>query len=179
MRSLSRFQFINKFKPLLDAYQGPYNVRFYYWTGLQLVIRAVFFGISALDKSTNLIIGSIFLSIIIGLHGVVHPFKDNFKNYQELVYIINLHILYTFTLSDYQGVAMVNVMVTIAAIQFIFIIIYHIITYSYSGVIRMKINHFTNTVTTWINKLNKPSNVDLQLHNIERLLIIIVNTVNH
>ena len=33
-RALSRFRFINKFKPLLDAYQGPYKNKFYYWTGL-------------------------------------------------------------------------------------------------------------------------------------------------
>ena len=71
------------------------------------------------------------------------------------------------TLSDYQGTTTINVMVTVAAIQFIFIIIYHIITYSYSEVIRIKINHFTNTVTTWIGKLNKPSNIGLQLHNVK------------
>ena len=37
-RPLQRFRYINKFKPLLDAYHGPYKDRFYYWTGLQLVI---------------------------------------------------------------------------------------------------------------------------------------------
>ena len=166
-RTLSRIWFINKFKPLLDAYQGPYKLSFYYWTGLQLLIRAVFFGISALDKNTNLTIGSIILSVMIGLHGTVYPFKIKFKNYNEFLYLINLHVLYTFTLSDYQGVTSVNVMVTVAAVQFIFIIIYHIITYSYNGVIRIKINHFTNTITSCISKFKKPSNVDLQLHNIE------------
>ena len=74
---LSRFQFISKFKPLLDAYQGPYKIRFYYWTGLQLLIRAVFFGISAPDKNINLTIGSIISSVMMGLHGAVHPFKNN------------------------------------------------------------------------------------------------------
>ena len=166
-RTLSRFHFINKFRPLLDAYQGPYKLSFYYWTGLQLLIRVVFFGISALDKNTNLTIGSIILSVMIGLHGTVHPFKIKLKNYNEFLYIINLQILYILTLSDYQGVTSVNVMVTVAAVQFTFIIIYHIITYSYSGVIRIKINHFINNVTTWIGKLKKPSNIGLRLHNIE------------
>ena len=164
----AKFQFINKFKPLLDAYQGPYKHRFYYWTGLQLLIRAVFFGISALDKSVNLVVSAIILSVIIGLHGATHPFKNSFKNYHEFLYIINLQILYILTKSHYQGATTVNVMVTLAAIQFIFIIIYHIITYPYNGVIRIKINDFTNTLTTWISKFNKPSsNVDLQLHTIE------------
>ena len=78
-RTFSQFQFINKFKPLLDAYQGPYKHKFYYWTGLQLLIRAIFFGISALDKSVNLIVSAIILSVLIGLHGATQPFKNSFK----------------------------------------------------------------------------------------------------
>ena len=167
-RTLSQFQFINKFKPLLDAYQGPYKHRFYYWTGLQLLIRAVFFGISALDRSTNLIVSAIILSVIIGLHGAIQPFKNSCKNYHEFLYIINLQILYILTRSHYQGATIINVMVTLAAIQFIFIIIYHIITYPYNGMIRIKINDLTSKVTTRISKFNKSSsNVDLQLHTIE------------
>ena len=167
-RTLSRFQFINRFKPLLDAYQGPYKQRFYYWTGLQLLIRALFYGISTLDTSVNLAVSTIALSVIKGLHGVTSPFKSNFKSYQELLYIINLQILYILT-SQYQGTTIVNVMVTLAAIQFIFIIMYHTITYSYSGMIKVKINHFTNKFTVWISKLNTPSNADLhdRLRNIE------------
>jgi len=56
-RTLSQFKCINRFKPLLDAYQGPYKDRFYYWTGLQLLLRAVFYGISAVDRNTNMMIG--------------------------------------------------------------------------------------------------------------------------
>ena len=60
-RTLSSFRFINKFKPLLDAYQGPYKIKFYYWTGLQFLMRAVFFGVSSLDRSILL------LSVSIGI----------------------------------------------------------------------------------------------------------------
>ena len=42
-RLLSRFTLITKFKPLLDAYQGPYKDKMYYWVGLQLVLRVVLF----------------------------------------------------------------------------------------------------------------------------------------
>ena len=31
---------------VLDAFQGPYKDKFYYRTGLQLSLRAVFFGVS-------------------------------------------------------------------------------------------------------------------------------------
>ena len=72
-RTLSRFNFINKFKPLLDAYQGPYKDKLYYWTGLQLVIRAVFFGVSSLDTNKNLTISIILFGIIGILQGSIHP----------------------------------------------------------------------------------------------------------
>ena len=163
-RTLSRFQFINKFKPLLDAYQVPYKHRFYYWAGLQLLMRAIFFGITALDKNANLIISSIILSIMIMFHGIVHPFNSSIKNYQEILYFTNLQILYGLTLSAYHSTTTVNVMITLAAAQFIIIIIYHTITYSFSGVIRIKIDHF---ITSWINKSNRPSNSNSQVHNIE------------
>ena len=32
---LLHFKYINNFKPLLDAYFGPYKDKFIYWTGLQ------------------------------------------------------------------------------------------------------------------------------------------------
>ena len=88
-RTLSRFRFVNKFKPLLDAYQGPYKDKYYNWTGLQLVMRVVFFGISSLDRDINITISILLLSVIIGLHGIIRPFKIKYKNYQEmLLYIL-------------------------------------------------------------------------------------------
>ena len=97
-RTLSRFNFINKFKPLLDAYQGPYKIKFYYWTGLQLLIRALFFGTSSLDRNLNLTIGITLFSSIEGIQGAVKPFKNQFKNFQEQMFLINITILYTFLL---------------------------------------------------------------------------------
>ena len=111
-RTLSRFQFINKFKPLLDAYQGPYKHRFYYWTGLQLLIRAISLGISALDKNANLIISSIVLSVMIMFHGIVHPFNSSIKKYQEMLFITNLQILYILTLSAYHGATTVKLSIS-------------------------------------------------------------------
>ena len=74
-RTLSRFRFINKLRPLLDAYQGPYKIRYYYWTGFQLGIRAVFFGISTFDRNVNLTVSIILFDILGGIHGTVQPFN--------------------------------------------------------------------------------------------------------
>ena len=63
-KTTMQLHLINHFKPLIDAYQGPYKYKYYYWTGLQLVMRAVFFGLSALDRNINLTVGIILLTIV-------------------------------------------------------------------------------------------------------------------
>ena len=170
-RTLSRFRFINKFKPLLDAYQGPYKDKFYYWTGLQLLLRAVFFGLSSLDRNINLVVGIILLGIFGGVTGVVRPFKDNVKNYQELLLIFNLHGLYTISqyVQDGANQTVVNVMITISAVQFMFILSYHTITYGCGGVFRNKIHFCVNSLVRCISRLQKRSqHQHFQLQDITR-----------
>ena len=157
-RTLSRFRLIDKFKPLLDAYQGPYKDKFYYWIGLQLVIRALFFGISSLDKNVNLTVSIILFSIVGGIHGIACPFKRKYKNHQELALILNLQVLYA--ISQYSqdiNTTAVNVMVAIAAVHFTLIIIYHMITYMHGGVIRNKIQLSISNFTTWVTRLHHKS----------------------
>ena len=67
-RTLSRFRCINKFKPLLDAYQGPYKNKFYYWNGLQIIIRDILFGVSSLNINKNIAISIIVFTL---LHGTI------------------------------------------------------------------------------------------------------------
>ena len=93
-RTLSQFKCINHFKPLLD--QGPYKDRFYYWTGLQLLLRAVFYGISALDRNNNMMIGILILGIMDCIHGTYRPYQSIAKNRQELILVFNLQPLLQF-----------------------------------------------------------------------------------
>ena len=135
----SRFSIITKFKPLLDAYQGPYKIKFYYWTGLQLMLRTVFFGLSSLDSNINLKIGIVILIITNTVHTSSEPFKSKIKSYQESLFIINLLGLYTFTLSFTQNEVkkiFVNVLIIVAAVQFVFIVLYHIFKYACSEKIK-------------------------------------------
>ena len=171
-RTLMRFQSVNRFKPLLDAYQGPYKDHYYYWTGLQLLIRAVFFGIAALDKKICLIIGAAVTSGLIGLHGFVGPFKSKIKNFQELLFALNLQLLYIFTLSG-LGATAVNVMVTIAAIHFIIICMATSNIFTCAGVIvRSNPYHSNcmNSIVGWITKLHMKPKIEpdeiLTLNNI-------------
>jgi len=118
-KTLSRFKRINHFKPLLDAYKGPYKDKFYYWTGLELLLRAVFYGISALDRCTNMMIGILILGAMECIFGLHSPFKHKSNNYQELLLIFNLQALFTASWYTTSNFIAVNILVGIAVVQFI------------------------------------------------------------
>ena len=166
-RTLSRSRFINKFKPLLDAYHGPYKDKYYYWTGLQLLIRVVFFGLSSLDRNINLIVSTILLAIFSGICGVIQPYKSKAKNYQELVLILNLHGLYVISLHNYIP-TLINILIIMAAVQLTFIIMYHISTYGtymLGGQIKSRIQLSIKTMKERINRFcNKPQHTLLHAY---------------
>ena len=121
-RTLSRFKIINRFKPLLDAYQGPYKSRFYYWTGLQLLIRTVFFGLLALSSNTNIMISTIVIGTIILVQGVVNPFKSRRQNIHELLILLNLQALFAVT----QYAVGIHILISLAISQFVIILLNHV-----------------------------------------------------
>ena len=168
-RSLARFKLVNKFKPLLDVYQGPFKIKFYYWIGLHLVIKAVFFGLSALDKKVNLLIGSMILIAIEGIFGYTRPYKNWFQNCHEMILLCNLNALYVLVLSG-QNVTPVNVMIALAAVQFLFIVIYSIFNYTPANALKSQMQH-CKCVHTLVNIIAKRSdnaspNTAIQLHNL-------------
>ena len=153
-KTLSWLNLINKFTPLIDAYHGPYEYKLYYWTGFQLIIRSVFFGISALSRNINLTLGIVLISVIIGIHGMMWPYKSAAQNVQELLYLFNLQALYTISLygRDTTNMTAVNILIVTAAVQFSIIFIYHIITYMCDGVIRKKIQLTVDTLRGYISR---------------------------
>ena len=167
-KTAMRLQSVNHFKPLIDAYQGPYKYKYYYWTGLQLAIRAVFFGLSALDRSTNLTIGIIILAAISIVQAKIGPFKSEYKNVNDLCFLYTLLVIYIFSYGN-NDVA-IKVMIIMAALQFLFIIIHHIINSSiYGGAIIYKIRDIVDKIVRRITELwvwNKPQQSELILDNI-------------
>jgi len=161
-KTILRFKSVNYFKPLIDAFQGPHKFTYYYWTGLHLVMRAAFFGLSALDRNKNLTTSNIVLAITIAVQASVCPFKKKSKHYNELLFILNLLILYTLSFGDHE--VGVNIMITISAVQLVIIIIYHIITNVCGGVIMYP--NIINTIIRWITRQNYlQQQVDHELNN--------------
>ena len=61
VRYLSRFKLVNRFKPLLGAFQGSYKGKCYYWLGIQVSLRSLFFVFYILHTQIKLIISTIVL----------------------------------------------------------------------------------------------------------------------
>ena len=162
-RTLSRFRIVTYFKPLLDVYQGPFKAKFYNWIGLHLVIRALFFGLSALDKKLNLLIGSVILIAVESVVGYTCPYKDSLKNLHEMILLFNLNVQYVLMLSG-DSFSAVNVMIALAAIQFIFIMIYHVFNYTLSGGLKSKIQQYISTLVN--RSARKFGNNLFQLHDL-------------
>ena len=126
-RQLLRFKLVNTFKPLLDPYLCLYKDKYFYWTGLQLSIRAIFFSLSALDNKVSLLSGIIFTAILLCVQGVLWPFKSRLNNLQESFVLLNLLLAYVITLYNYPN----NVnstatlyLILVVLVYFIFFIIY-------------------------------------------------------
>ena len=60
-RYLSRFRVINHYKPLLDAFQGSYKDKYYYWVGVHITIRSLFFSMYAFQTRLKLFLSTILL----------------------------------------------------------------------------------------------------------------------
>ena len=123
---------INYYKPLLDTFQGSYKDKYYYWIGLQLTMRSLFFAMYAFQARLKLILSAILLVIYSICCGHIHPHKNKIVNLQELLLLMNLTIMYAVS---YQGSDRIfsiatNIMISLTFIQLFAIIFYHFITYT-------------------------------------------------
>ena len=131
-RYLLQFRMINHFKPLLDAFQGPYKDRYYYWVAVHITLRCIFFGLYGFQIRARLIIAAIILIFFIGYHGYVCPYKNKLVNIQEHLLLINLTTMYAVSYQSSEKVFSIvsNVMISLAFIQFCIIVFYHFLTYT-------------------------------------------------
>jgi len=120
----------------------------------------VFFGLSSLDRNINLIASTILLAIFSGICGVTQPYKSKAKNFQEMVLILNLHGLYVISLHDYIPI-LINILIIMAAVQFTFIIMYHISAYMCGGLIKRRIQLSIKTMMEQINRFYNKSEHNL------------------
>jgi len=153
-RLLLRFQLINNFKPLLDPYLGPYKGKFYYWTGLQLLIRAVFFSFSAFEKEFSLVSGVVVIGTLLCIQEVMQPFKSRFKNLQESFILLNLLLLYLFALYDHYNntnTTVTQYLILVVLLYFILFIVYTCMTMMCGSKIDLIKEFASRYITRWNN----------------------------
>ena len=91
------FRWVNRLKPFLDAYQGPYNDKFRYWTGLLLVARLVLFVIYTANFQSDISISffwtiavtALLIAVLLGKA----VYRQQIANRIELLCHVNIVIL--------------------------------------------------------------------------------------
>ena len=131
-KRLMRFKIINRFKPIIDTFQGPFKHHCYYWIGLQLLLRNTMFLLSALVKDLSINIGCIIIITVAISLDYIQPYKSNMITFQETLLLYNyaiLCVLLSLNGNEFQNVIVVNVMIALSLVQFMIIIVYHIFMY--------------------------------------------------
>lgn len=151
-RTLLRFKYVNSFKPLFDAYFAPYKDRWSSWTGFQLLVRAVFIGLSALDKSLGMITEVIILGNLLCIQGILHPFKSKFKNIQESLVLLTLLVVYLVAslIKVSLNVLVVKLLLSISLSYIIIYITCHCILFMCGTVIRQR--YYKLISCKWLKK---------------------------
>ena len=91
-------RWVNKLKPLLNTYQGPYKDEFRYWTGLMLVVRIILFTVFACnvvnDMRMNLLaIITMLIAIVTCFWNFGRVYKKIFVHMLEIFFTLNLIVL--------------------------------------------------------------------------------------
>ena len=131
-RYFARFRVVNQLKPLLDAFQGSHKDRYYYWIGFTILLRSLFFAMYAYQTKIRLFVTTAVLLSSSVYFGHIQPHKNKLVNTQELLLLLNLTIMYIVSYQSNSKVFSVttNVMITLALVQIIVIVFYHIVVYA-------------------------------------------------
>jgi len=131
-KPLMRFKYIHRFKPLIDAFQGPFKTQYLYWVGLQLLIRNIIASLSVLEESINLTTSCIITVTLSVIHGYIQPNKSKIVNLQEMLLLYNFALMCIFLVlnkNETLNVIAVNVMVGLSFVHCVLILIYHVFVF--------------------------------------------------
>ena len=129
------FSWVNKLKPLFDAYTGPYQDKYRFWTGFLLLVRNILLLVFAFntlgDPSLNLLVITLASLSLTVLFGVFHPvYKKRYCNILELSFYLNLGAVSVATLyvraTNGNQVAVIYTSTSIALSTFAGTVLFHV-----------------------------------------------------
>lgn len=129
------FFWVQKLKPLFDAYTGPYKIRHRYWTGLLLIVRVMVLMAFSLNQANNsavnlFIISIISFALLLFLYFTKWVYKSIINNCLEITCILNLGILSTSVLfeiaNNKRSATVVQLSTGFTLLLFALVIVFHI-----------------------------------------------------
>ena len=124
---LHRWNPVAKFKPLLDAYGGPYKDKCRFWTGVTLMVRlTVTVTFSFTSGGLAVINAYIIITVVVGIltfwsftKGV---YKKNYLSTLEAFYLLNIFLLSTVSLATASLGSRDNQIATIVSVCLSFVV---------------------------------------------------------
>ena len=122
-----------KFKPLIDAYHGPYKDNCRFWTGLLLLVRMSFTLVSLYLTNFGTLIfitasTTVLLSLLVTFEGV---YQKKYLNILECSFLLNLGLLSALAAvyqdHDYKEELVTIISVSAALATFIGILLFHVL----------------------------------------------------
>ena len=124
------FRWVNRLKPVMDAYGGPYCDKFRVWTGFMLLVRVLFALISSLSDNRHVSIGALMCTMVILLtiHYIAGKVYNKwYLNALEVTFLFNIILLGYFEMTGKEGREIaVIVLLSISLVMFLGIVLYHI-----------------------------------------------------
>ena len=131
---------VQRLKPLLDAFQGPYKDRFHWWPGLMLLIRIILFIALTANTTHDPRLSALFVGVtafplaLFSFHGV---YKNKLLNLNETAMNINMVVFILWSFFNYsacasktqftkQQQATAYTMISVFYVLFMAVLIYHI-----------------------------------------------------
>ena len=154
------FRWVNKLKPFLDAYQGPYSNRFRYWTGLFLVIRILLFIIDASNYEKDPSVSFFWINIILFPFAVLclikrKVYRHRIANLFETISLFNLVIVCSvnsaITTTSYRNLHTwreyaTYISVALMMLVLLLIMLYQVLVKITSNLKQKRKNHITQEV---------------------------------
>ena len=131
------FKWVNRLKPFLDAYQGPYSNKFRFWTGLLFILRMVLFVVYAFNYDNDPSMSFFWTNMVLFPFAMLclitrNVYRHKLANHIETLSLLNIVILCcvnwlttTTTYSTWQPIreyatysSVVLMMITFAGIVF-------------------------------------------------------------
>ena len=163
-RHLAQFRIVNHLKPFLDAFQGSYKDKYYYWIAVHIILRSIFFSLCSFQVKLRLFLAPIVLVLFSISYGYLQPNKNKLINIQELSLLTNLTIMYVVASLNSENIfsVVINLMISVAFLQFCIIILCHFLTYTFHCNAAIK----ENLVKLWNRRKSNHCSYDVTLLNI-------------